>query len=307
MDVGLRHLQCVVAAAQHGSFRRAAEILHVRQSTLSRTIQHLEARLGVTLFVRSNAGVRPTSAGLQFLETAKRLLADFDSLVSRARALGRGKAGRLILGLPTSFAMSMLHAMLLDYANECPDVNIQLVARPKAALLADLKHGTVDLTIVAGGIEEQSCESLSLWSERILVAVPQSWPLATRAFVYWIDLIDEVVLMSSRGLGPELKEMLTTKLAANGSLPRVEDHAIGSEALLSLVAVGRGVTLQSEGAVRTTHPGLVHLEMHDRTGTSWITYSACWKKKYNNPALASFLALLQAHRSMLSPGRVPDT
>jgi DNA-binding transcriptional LysR family regulator len=281
--------------------------LHVRQSTLSRTIQHLEARLGVTLFIRSNAGVRPTPAGTQFLETAKRLLADFDSLVSTARALGRGEAGRLILGLPTSFAMAMLRAVLLDYANECPDVAIHLVERSKLALFADLKADAVDLAIVVGGIDGQDCQSLSLWSERILVAVPQSRPLAMRAFAYWADLIDEVVLMSRKGLGPELKEIMATKLGPIGKLPPVEDHAIGTEALMSLVAAGRGVTLQCEGVVQTTHPGLVQLEVHDRTGASWITYSACWKRQHTNPALASFLALLRTHRSIFSPGRLAET
>jgi len=88
---------------------------------------------------------------------------------------------------------------------------------------------------------------------------------------------------------------------------RFEDHEIGIEALMSLVAAGRGVALQCEGVARTTHPGVVQLEVHDGTGASWITYSACWKKQHNNPALASFLALLRAHRSMLSPVGVPDT
>jgi len=307
MDVGLRHLQYVVTAAQHGSFRRAAAVLQIRQSTLSRSIRNLEFRLGVTLFFRSSAGVRPTPAGTQFLGTAQRLLADFDSLVSGARALSRGKAGRLTLGLPTSFAMAMLRAVLLDYANEHPDVDIHLVAQAKPTLLADLNADALDLAIVVGSIERQDLESLSLWSERILVAVPQSRPLARRSFIYWTDLIDEIVLMSRRGLGPELKDVMTAKLAFIRRLPRVEDHAIGTEALLSLVAAGRGVTLQCEGVVRTAHPGVVHVEVHDGTGASWITYSACWKKQHDNAALASFLALLRAHRSMLSPIGVPDT
>jgi DNA-binding transcriptional LysR family regulator len=307
MNVGLRHLQFAVVAAEHGSFRHAAEVLHIRQSTLSRTIQQLEARLDVTLFVRSTSGVRPTAAGIQFLEKAKRLLADVDALVSTAQALSRGKAGRFVLGLPTSFATAMLRTVLLDFANECPDVDIRLVSRPRAGLLADLKADALDLAIVVGGLEEESCESLSLWSERILVAVPLSHPLATRSFAYWTHLIDEVLLMSHRGLDPELRRIMAEKLTSIGKLPRVEEHAIGTEALLSLVAAGRGVTLQCEGTIRATHPGMVRLELHDRTGTSWITYSACWKNHYSNPALSSFLALLRAHRSLLSPTRVPDT
>lgn len=308
MDLGLRHLKWIIAAAQHGSFRRAAKTLRVRQSTLSRTIQHAEIRLGVTLFNRSNTGVRPTRAGIQLLERATRVLNDFESLVDDATALGRGSTGRLILGLPTSFSTAMLCSAVLDYATKFPDVHIQLVARQKAALLADLRANEVDLAILVGGMEEEhGCESLSLWSERVLLAVPRSRALAARAFVYWTDLADEVVLMSDPGLGPELKEMLFARLGAIGRLPRVEGHAIGGEALLSLVAAGRGLTLQPESALRWTLPDLVHLEMHDRAGPSWITYSACWKKQHRNPALGKFLALLKDHRSAAFPGRGPDT
>lgn len=306
MDVGLRHLQFVIAAAQHGSLRRAAEFLHVRQSTLSRAIQQLETRLGVVLFVRLASGVRPTTAGIRFLETAKRLLGDFEALVLTAEALGRGTAGRIALGLPASFAVTMLRTVLVDFANACPDVDIHLVAKPKPALLADLRADALDMAVVAGGLDDQSCEAFSLWSERIMVAVLPSHPLATRTFVYWTELITEIVLVSRRGLGPELKEVMATRLASFGKLPRLEEHAIGTEALLSLVAAGRGITLLCEGAVRSTHPGLVQLEVHDRTGASWITYSALWKRQHANPALASFLALLRAHRSMLWPDRVPD-
>ena len=122
MSVGLRHLQFVVAAAQHGSLRRAAEALHIRQSTISRAIRELEEHLGVVLFIRSSGGTRPTRTGAEFMETAKRVLDDFDTLVSRTEALRRGATGRLTLGLPTSYAVARLRPVLLDYVRECPGV-----------------------------------------------------------------------------------------------------------------------------------------------------------------------------------------
>src|SRR5262249_1882582 len=151
METGLRDLKHLVAAVQYGSFRRAAQALHMRQSTLSRAIKQLEDGLGLTLFVRSTGGVRLTPAGNQFLETAKRVLADFEALVSTAKALGRGSVGRLVLGLPASFVSWVLRGVVRDYANEFPDVAIQLVVKSKIALLSDLDVGTLDLAIVGGG------------------------------------------------------------------------------------------------------------------------------------------------------------
>jgi DNA-binding transcriptional LysR family regulator len=306
MNVGRRHLQFVVAAAQYGSLRRAAGALRVRQSTVSRTIREIEEHLGVILFVRSTGGVRPTSGGTEFITTAKRLLDDFDALVSRAEALRGGSAGRLSLGLQSSHAMARLRSVLLDYARECPGVEIHLVAKPKSALLLDLTAEAVDVAFITGRVSEEAVESVSAWSERVLVVVRETHPLAPRGYVNWMDLSDELVLISRRGLGPELKALLMAKVTMLGKQVRTEEHAIDCEALTSLVAAGRGVSLQLEGTMRVPYRDLITLEVQDGTGPSWITYTANWKRAPTNPALLSFLALLRAHRSMLSPPRLPD-
>ena len=93
--VTFQHLRYVIAAADNGSFRRAAEILLVRQSTLSRCIRQLEHSIGMTVFERSSGGVRATKAGLNFLRASRSILEQVASLVEAARILKPG--GRLIL------------------------------------------------------------------------------------------------------------------------------------------------------------------------------------------------------------------
>jgi DNA-binding transcriptional LysR family regulator len=307
MTVGLRHLQCVVEAAHHRSFRRAAASLHIRQSTLSRTIWQLEDALGVLLFVRSGRGARPTPAGVHFAKTAGRLLEDLDGLLENAKARGIGTTGHLTLGLLTFGAAVILQPVLVDFVKERPDVSVSLIEGSKRTLLRRVLDGTLDLAIVAGQISEESCEALSLWSERVLLAIPQSHPLCARRFANWTDLEHEVVLMSRHGLGPALHELLTTKLAAFGGSARIQSHAASAEALLSLVSAGLGLTIQCEAAVQANQRGVVHLEVHDRSGASWMTYAACWRKEHSNPTLAPFLAHLRAYRSLLSAGHVADT
>jgi DNA-binding transcriptional LysR family regulator len=66
----LRYLKYAMLAAEHGSFRRAAEILNLSQSTVSRRIQLLERRIGIPLFERTRSGARPTAAGERFMREA---------------------------------------------------------------------------------------------------------------------------------------------------------------------------------------------------------------------------------------------
>jgi len=69
--VDLQHLRYAVAAADHGSFRRAAEVLLLRQSTLSRCIHQLEERIQMIVFERTSSGVQATEAGRGFLRLAR--------------------------------------------------------------------------------------------------------------------------------------------------------------------------------------------------------------------------------------------
>src|SRR5258705_13286154 len=80
--VDLQHLRYALAAADHGSFRRAAEVLLLRQSTLSRCIKQLEHSLGMIVFERSSGGVRTNAAGRPFLSPAPSILGQMDFLVA---------------------------------------------------------------------------------------------------------------------------------------------------------------------------------------------------------------------------------
>lgn len=66
--VEFRLFQYALTSAEHGSFRRAAAALNLQQSTVSRGVRNLEHRVGVELFERSHAGIRPTPAGDRFLQ-----------------------------------------------------------------------------------------------------------------------------------------------------------------------------------------------------------------------------------------------
>jgi hypothetical protein len=95
INVDFSQLRHVVAAADHGSFRQAADALSIRQSTLSRSVQLLEHSFGIAIFERSSGGVRTTPAGRHFLRRARSILEQIDSLATTTRADGSGESGRL--------------------------------------------------------------------------------------------------------------------------------------------------------------------------------------------------------------------
>ena len=72
------------------SFSRAADNLHIAQSTLSQQIQRLEEHYGVQLFVRSGRTVTLTAAGLALQEAASHLLVEESQLAARLKEITKG-------------------------------------------------------------------------------------------------------------------------------------------------------------------------------------------------------------------------
>src|SRR5258708_2425519 len=91
----LRHLRYFVAVAAHGSFSRAANQLHLTQPALSRQVRSLEDELGVALIVRGQNTISLTSAGEDFYEEAKDILARVDVAVRRIKTRPRGEKLRI--------------------------------------------------------------------------------------------------------------------------------------------------------------------------------------------------------------------
>ena len=75
--------------AEHLSFSRAAHVLGVRQSAVSRRVRALEDKLGVSLFERDSTGVRLTEAGRRFLERTRPALSEIDHAMKAAASAGR--------------------------------------------------------------------------------------------------------------------------------------------------------------------------------------------------------------------------
>jgi DNA-binding transcriptional LysR family regulator len=91
MSIEIRHLKAAVATADAKSFSRAAKVLSVKQSALSRRVQTLEQMLGVQLFDRTKRGTFPTENGKAFLTVARRIVTDIDNLITTAKNVSYGE------------------------------------------------------------------------------------------------------------------------------------------------------------------------------------------------------------------------
>jgi DNA-binding transcriptional LysR family regulator len=300
MCVEVPHLRYVVAAAEHRSFRRAAAALNITQPTLSKRIREVEDRLSVLLFERSTGGVYPTAEGEAFVASARRVLAELEGMENRARAAKAGNAGRLDLGFYTSLSSGALAETLCGFAEQHAKVDINAMEDARSTLIPLLDRGAIDIAVVLGEPAHRDYAHMSLWSERIMVALHKTHPLAERDFVYWTDLTSERFLMSVRDPGPEIQDILFSKLTSPGNRPFVKHVKMNHDHLLGLVNRKRGISLICESSTGNLLAGVVYREVRDGNGPTRLGFVAYWRRNNDNPTLKQFLTLLESHPAVPS-------
>src|SRR5438128_667891 len=113
-------VETFLSVAQHRNFRKAAAELGVSPSAISQTVRALEARIGVSLFIRTTRSVGLTEAGERFFFRAK---SAFDELVAAseaARELGQRPAGLLRLSVPRAVVPIFLEPLIASFSRAYP-------------------------------------------------------------------------------------------------------------------------------------------------------------------------------------------
>lgn len=279
----LRHLKYAMLAAEHGSFRRAADILNISQSTVSRRIQLLERRVGTALFERTRSGVRPTVAGERFMREAAVGAGQLREAVNSISMAQRGHFGELRIGLMASLASGFLGDLLTAFHRQFPSIEIRLEEGTSQANAAAVLSGRLDAAFIPGDPRLPGCRAELLWNEKIYVALPDCHRAATTSSVEWEKIRGETFLVTADAAGPEIEDYLVRRLSGPGFRPRIAVHHVGRENLLNMVARGFGITLTTNSTLGAVYPGVCFQPIGGSEDT--VCSSVVWSDSNQNPAL----------------------
>lgn len=299
MSIELYDLRLAVTTSQYRSLRQAAEAIGIRQSTLSRRLRDLEYRAGAILFERTNGGTRPTVAGLEFFELARRILEDTETALRNLRSRSQGEHGRLTIGVYASMATGNMRATLADYHRRFPEVDVHTVDGSYSQLICALARNAVDVAIMTNSRARWDDRALPLWTERIIVALPERHPFTEHGGLSWRQLVNERLILPTHGPGPELESLLAARL--NGDKPHhIRHQECGLDRLLSLVSTEYGVLLMLEGGTGLKHEGVVYREIQEDSEPARLGFAAYWRQSNGNPTLDLFLKILRERYPDLS-------
>lgn len=248
LNISFRQMQAFVALAHAGSFRVAARELNLSQSTLSTTIQQVEAVLGVTLFDRTTRRVELTAVGRDLLRAATRILEDVEATLSDVRAVAEGRRGQVVVSSVYSFASWVLPRVIAEYSARFPNVAVKVLDFSSKGVQHSLLIGESDLGICGSHGLHEDLGFTHLAHDRYCALLPSGHALARRRAVPWRDLLRQPFVALARGT--QIREILESALRPHDLLIRATHEATHSAVLAAMVERGLGVTALPETALR---------------------------------------------------------
>lgn len=242
--LSIRHIRAFIEVARHRSLTRAAESLFVTQSALSLTIQNIENDLGVQLFDRSTRRLDLTSAGLEFLPSAQRLLLDFDSSIRGMRALGKRERGRVGVAAVPSVMALLLPEAVATYIEAFPGIDVYLREDNSEAVQQRIIDGDVDFGICSPWEPDAELVFEPLFEDSFGVVFAPHHPLAdSDAELTW----DEIAPFRIVGFSPDLgmQHQLTHTLTLSPDIREPRYRVSNTATIETLLTRGVGVSVMS--------------------------------------------------------------
>lgn len=245
MNLTIRQLEVLVAAADAGTFSAAAERLGISQPALSETIRRLEAETGLRLFDRTTRSLALSADGRHAVSIAREVVRNFRASLTSIADRSQGRRGRITLAALPSIACALLPRALRGFRREFAGIDVAVHDVLHERAVAFVADGIADLALTTrphltrlGRLEELEFEELG--ADDLRLVCPRRHPLARQRQVAWRELAAYPFVAMART--SSVRRMTDAAFINSETAvdPAYEVEQIPSAA--ALVAAGLGVT-----------------------------------------------------------------
>lgn len=241
LPVSLRQLQYIVAVADLGGFRRAAEACHVAQPSLSAQVAQAEHALGVRLFERNRRQVRVSAAGVPLLAQARAVLVAMGDLHELGRQAADPFAGTLRIGVIPTVSPYLLPDIAPALARIYPRLTIVWSEDRTGGLVRQAQDGTIDVAILALEANLGPLDHAVLLRDPFLLAASPQHTLSgvkRRARLDDLDHVNVLLLEDGHCFRDQVLQLCTRAGAHESGF-----KATSLATLVQMASAGSGITL----------------------------------------------------------------
>jgi LysR family hydrogen peroxide-inducible transcriptional activator len=239
--ITLRQLRYLSALAEYRHFGRAADACAISQPALSMQIREMEKFLGADLVERRHGEVVLTDVGQEVARRGERVLAASRDIVDIARHHSRVLSGRLQLGIIPTLAPYVLPKILPLLQRRHSDLQVELRETQTHMLIDELLRGSLDVVMLALPVGESEIETMRLFDDPFLLAVPASDPLPENKRVIAQEIDQSRLILLEEGHC--LRDQALAYCAGDRRNTGLGLGATSLATVMQMVANGYGITL----------------------------------------------------------------
>jgi DNA-binding transcriptional LysR family regulator len=263
--LSVHQITCFLAAYEHGSLTRAAEVLGYAQPSVSEQIRGLEKSLGVQLFRRVGRGVVPTTVGDTLRPYAEQVLAavsEAEDAVRRVRSL---ETGTIRFGM---FGVARLYAgagLIADVLERYPGVRVELVGQNSTEIAEDLRRGRLEAALLAvSGVESEGLEITPVAREELVYISADPAHLESPVTAHRLAQARLVMPETTWRSDDSTRIILRRMLHDTGRNPQTRIEVEDVETAVELVGLGLADSVVPKGAAEQLLPRLA-------PGAGWVS------------------------------------
>lgn len=188
MKIDTLGVQAFIAIADHNSFQKAADALHISQTALTRRLQHLESVLGVKLIERTTRSVALTTIGHDFLPQAQRSLADLQTALVEILETGKAQRGDVSIACVPTAGVHYLPRIIQEYSTRHPNNRIKILDHASAGVADAVLRREAEFGINIAESRHPELKSIQLLRDQFALVCRDDHPLARKTGLRWKQL-----------------------------------------------------------------------------------------------------------------------
>ncbi|MGB6102457.1 MAG: LysR family transcriptional regulator [Pusillimonas sp.] len=297
-NITLKQIRAFIAVAAEGSFTKAADSLHVTQSTLTSSIKVLEDEIGLQMFDRSTRSVMPTRQGMIFLPAAQRLLRDLEDALDDLRMVAERERGSVSVCAAGSFITYVLTPALMDLAHHYPGIHTRLTEGTTQSVAQQVLSGEADFGITTLFEPIPELDTALLLTDAYGAVYGADHPLdSEQALLTWSKLSRHTMIRLSKANG--IRILLDREPKIAGLFQNTAYEVSGVAALQALLRRGFGFSALPALAAKSLVVEGLRFRLLARPGIRRKLYVVKKKGRSLSPAsVALFRAMIEALENM---------
>lgn len=241
INFDLNDLIAFRAIVECGSFRKAAEAVHLSQPAYSRRIDKLERALGVRLLERTTRRVKLTAAGREFERKVRAVLDDLDHAVLGIRGDAATRVERVTVACVPSAVYYHVSDVLRRFRETHPRVQVTVFDAKANEVLSAVAQGDADFGFTFMNAEEDDIDFEPLIEEPFVLACRRDHPFARLKAVSWAQVAASATPFIAVARTSDNRLVVDRALVGVAARPRIAYEVQSGTTALGLVEAGLGV------------------------------------------------------------------